>query len=860
MAWPDDLDPLEVALLHRFGACDASRPDDDTTTSDVDPLTIATLLEAQVTSRLLDHTARWLRAEHGLGYYTIGSAGHEANATVALALRPTDPALLHYRSGGFYVARSMQARAAGIGGGDPIVDVLRGMLARSTDQIAGGRHKVFGNRALSIIPQTSTIASHLPRAVGLALSLDPAFGTTLRREPPDTHRRAVAASWLDDADSPTSNDGVDVAQPSRTWPADAVVVCSFGDASLNHSTAQGALNWAGHAARAGQRVPIVFVCEDNRIGLSVATPGGWVESSTAGRAGVRTIRVDGADPVTTLRAVGDLVADVRVTGRPGLVHLDTVRFLGHAGTDVESAYRTPAELADDRAHDPIVGTARVAIAQGTCSADELAEWYLDLRSTIRSAALAVSDEPELTTADEVMEPLTSIRPTPHARGDSTATVRSHPLRPPDPGDLHHRSKRPVLGPPVRRSATDAARPSSPTTRTGASGSERPEHHTSEGSERSDGSHGSEAHGATEPTPRPTGTPNGTEPTLPATESPGRDERSTLARTINRALADLLDADPALVVFGEDVGRKGGVYGVTRGLRQRAGEHRVFDTLLDEQSVLGLALGSSLNGFLPVPEIQYLAYLHNAEDQLRGEAATLGFFSMHQYANPMVVRIASYAYQKGFGGHFHNDDSIAVLRDVPGLVIASPGHPSDAAGMLIACVEHARSRGAVCVFLEPIARYHDADLHAEHDGGWSAPYDPTPVPIGRARTWGDGTDLTIVTWANGLYLSRRAQKRLADEHGIDARVVDLRWIAPLPLDDLVGEAEATGRVLVVDETRRSGGVGEGIVAELVHAGFDGAIRRIAARDSFVPLGAAAELVLVSEDDVVDAALASTGRSG
>ena len=121
------------------------------------------------------------------------------------------------------------------------------------------------------------------------------------------------------------------------------------------------------------------------------------------------------------------------------------------------------------------------------------------------------------------------------------------------------------------------------------------------------------------------------------------------------------------MFGEDVALKGGVYGVTRGLQKKFGAARVFDSLLDEQSILGIALGAGVSGLLPIPEIQYLAYLHNAEDQLRGEAASLSFFSNGQYRNPMVVRIAGLAYQKGFGGHFHNDNAVGVLRDIPGLV-------------------------------------------------------------------------------------------------------------------------------------------------------------------------------------------------
>src|SRR5215472_3736141 len=125
------------------------------------------LLEAQFASRNLDEAARWLR-ERGSGYYTIGSAGHESNAAVAAALRLTDPALLHYRSGAFYLVRGAQAGRAE----EAMSDILLGVVAAAAEPIAGGRHKVFGHRELNVIPQTSTIASHLPRAMGLAFALD----------------------------------------------------------------------------------------------------------------------------------------------------------------------------------------------------------------------------------------------------------------------------------------------------------------------------------------------------------------------------------------------------------------------------------------------------------------------------------------------------------------------------------------------------------------------------------------------------------------------------------------------------------------------------------------------------------------
>jgi len=220
---------------------------------------------------------------------------------------------------------------------------------------------------------------------------------------------------------------------------------------------------------------------------------------------------------------------------------------------------------------------------------------------------------------------------------------------------------------------------------------------------------------------------------------------------------------------------------------------------------------------------------------------------------MVVRVEGYGYQKGFGGHFHNDNGVAVLRDIPGLVIASPARPGDAAAMLRTCVAAAKADGSVCVFLEPIALYHARDLYEDGDELWLAPQGREHVPVGAGYThFPDGDDLTIVTWGNGLYMSLRVAQRLHAQ-AIRARVIDLRWLAPLPLDEVLRGAAATGRTLVVDETRRTGGVGEGIVAELVDAGYDGRLKRVASKDSFVPLGDAARLVLLSEAEIEAAAL-------
>ena len=703
---------------------------------------LRTLFRAQSTSRQLDLAARRMQAA-GRGYYTIASSGHESNAAVAAALRPTDPALLHYRSGGFYIRRAWQRP-----GIDPVADVLAGVAADAAEPIAGGRHKVFGRHEIAVIPQTSTIASHLPRAVGVAFAIDRA------------KKLGVPSAW----------------------PAGAITIASFGDASANHSTAVGAVNSALWCRYAGLPMPLLLLCEDNGLGISVHTPTGWIANAYAHRPGLKYFAADGADPIAVLDAATAAAAYVRSQRSPAFLHVKTIRLYGHAGSDVEAAYRTPPEIAADGERDPLLGTAQALIDANLAAAPELADEFRAIGAEVAEAAEKALTSIPLLTRAEVTGPLG-----PRDREAVAAQVLSAPV------------------------------------------------------------------------------------------SAAHDTPLTVAQSINQALRDELDRRPEMLIFGEDVARKGGVYGVTRGLAHAAGRARVFDTLLDEQTILGLALGTGLTGFLPVPEIQYLAYLHNAEDQLRGEAATLQFFSRGQYRNPMVVRIAGYGYQKGFGGHFHNDNSIAVLRDIPGVVIASPSRGDDAAAMLRTCLAAAAADGSVCVFLEPIALYHTRDLYDDGDNAWLTPY-PAPsahVPIGSARVYADGfdggkgtdgadgtgapdrpADLTILTFGNGVPLSLRAARRLAQtgHDVVRCRIVDLRWLAPLPLDDMLREARRTGRVLVVDETRHSGGVGEGIVSALVENGFTGPISRVAGADSFVPLGPAANLVLVSEDDIVTAARA------
>lgn len=280
-----------------------------------------------------------------------------------------------------------------------------------------------------------------------------------------------------------------------------------------------------------------------------------------------------------------------------------------------------------------------------------------------------------------------------------------------------------------------------------------------------------------------------------------------------------------MIFGEDVGKKGGVYRVTVDLQQKFGAKRVWDTLLDEQTILGSAIGLAHNNILPIPEIQYLAFLHNAIDQIRGEAATLSFFSSGQYTNPMVIRIPGLAYQKGFGGHFHNENSFAAIRDIPGVIIACPSTSIDGYKLLQDCVELAQVEQRVVVFLEPIALYFAKDTNIA-----------TPA----------GKDYLIISYGNGAYLSRLAMQQ-AKQHGT---LLDLRWLAPLNVNEIISNVKQFSRILIVDECRATASISEQILSLLYEQGLlvDRKVQRLTAEDSFIPIGTAWEYLVPNVEQI------------
>ena len=698
--------------------------------TNIRPTELISIFESQVLSRHIDLKARLLKDE-GKCFYTIGSSGHEGNAVFGKVFPTTDMAFLHYRSGPFFIERSKQ-----VAGTTPIYDLALSFMASSEDPISGGRHKVIGSERLNIPPQTSTIASHLPKAVGTAFSIDRAK---------------------------------DLDIPESKLKYDSIVLCSFGDASVNHATALSAFNTASWISSQGGHVPIIFICEDNGTGISVSTDKKWIEQNFNNRQDIHYIQTDGLHLIDLIIKSREVENDCRMNRSPIFLHMKTVRLMGHAGSDVEMGYRTLSEIEATEFNDPLLHSARILIENQCLSSEDILALYNSSRDQVNHVFNASIVRPKLETAADVMKSITA--------NQIKRTSPNQPIQ---------SVRKEIFGKEFNRMS----------------------------------------------------------------------HPQNMAKLINYALSDIMLRYQNTIVFGEDVAQKGGVYHVTADLYRQFGIRRVFNSPLDETSIIGFGLGFAHNGFIAIPEIQFLAYLHNAEDQLRGEAATLPFFSKGQFINPLVLRVPGLAYQKGFGGHFHNDNSLTIFRDIPGLILAVPSNGADAVMMLRTAVREAYENGRVVVFVEPIALYMTKDLYKPKDGKWRFQYPSIKekIPVGEFASYGNGRSLTIITFGNGLYLSLQAKKLIEKKLKKKIKVIDLRWLSDINIKQLLNAIGTCKKVLIVDECRRSGCYGEGIFNRLMDESTKLLnIKLHAAEDSFISLGEAATATLPSKESIIQNSL-------
>ncbi len=344
-------------------------------------------------------------------------------------------------------------------------------------------------------------------------------------------------------------------------------------------------------------------------------------------------------------------------------------------------------------------------------------------------------------------------------------------------------------------------------------------------------------------------------------SPAAGQTLVMADALNACLAELMELLPRIVMWGEDVADlsreeyfrhpnlegKGGVFGITKGLQRRFGPDRVMNAPIAEASIVGRAAGHSLQGFLPVVEVQFRDYLNPAWQQLVDQVATMCWRSNGRFSCPMVVRMAYGGYLGGAGGLWHSESANGPLLHHPGLRLCVPSNAEDAVGLLRAAV----FSGDPVLFCEPKSRYRFRDEFMERK---YPDFDFVLWP-GGSRRYGDGKDLAIVTYGTTASLCYRAMQILESE-GIRARMLDLGWLSPLDAGAIRAAADDCGALLVVDEDRRTCGAGAAI-ADAVYRDRELRrrvdVERVAAPDCRVSYGPVGERAILPQlEDILRAA--------
>jgi 2-oxoisovalerate dehydrogenase E1 component beta subunit len=266
----------------------------------------------------------------------------------------------------------------------------------------------------------------------------------------------------------------------------------------------------------------------------------------------------------------------------------------------------------------------------------------------------------------------------------------------------------------------------------------------------------------------------------------------IIQAVNDALRTEMRRDEKVVVFGEDVGKFGGVFRATQGLAEEFGSDRVFDTPLAEAGIIGSAIGMALYGLRPVPEIQFADFIYPSFDQIVNEAAKMRYRSGGDFSCPMVIRTPFGGGIKG--GHYHSQSPEAYFAHTPGLKVVIPSNPYDAKGLLIASI---RDDDPV-VFLEP-KRVYRAARGEVPEGDYS-------VELGQAALVREGKDVTVICYGATVHTVLSTVQKLSDEEGVTADVVDLRTLVPFDIKTVLASVEKTGRVVIAHEAPKTCGFG------------------------------------------------------
>lgn len=309
---------------------------------------------------------------------------------------------------------------------------------------------------------------------------------------------------------------------------------------------------------------------------------------------------------------------------------------------------------------------------------------------------------------------------------------------------------------------------------------------------------------------------------------------TMIQALNSAMDIMLEKDPNIVIFGEDVGYFGGVFRCTEGLQKRYGEHRVFDAPIAEGGIVATAIGMGVNGLRPVVEIQFADYIYPAFDQIVSELARLRYRSGGEFWSPVTIRTPCGGGIRG--GQTHSQTPEALFAHVCGLKTVMPSNPYDAKGLLISAIED----DDPVIFFEPKRLYNgpfDGDPNKPAIGWSGHPKGDVPdghytVPIGKAEVVESGSDLTIIAYGTMVHVALAAAQQL----NINADVIDVRTMIPLDIETIANSVCKTGRCVIVHEATRHCGFGAELSAQIQEACFwnlEAPIERVTGWDTPYP---------------------------
>ena len=493
--------------------------------------------------------------------------------------------------------------------------------------------------------------------------------------------------------------------------------------------------WSALTIATTEKLPILFVIEDNGYGISVPgikqTPGGDIAANLASFRNLQVFDGDGTDPQSAAALIAQAVAVTRTWQGPALIRLQVPRLSGHSGQDTQ-AYKPPELIAAEKARDPLDRLKRFLVPdQITNEAWEGLE--KQARQDVAFALMDVQKQPAPDPTSAARHVFCEIDADgkPQLQRQGGVVVAGHLHRP----------------------------------------------------------------GSVEPQPEPT--------------------RINMVTAIRRTLDVELSVNPRVVIFGEDVGPKGGVHAATLGLQQKYGVDRVFDTSLSEEGIIGRAVGMAVAGLMPVPEIQFRKYADSCAEQLN-DCGTMRWRTANRFAAPMVVRIPG-----GFfkcGDPWHSQTSEVQWVHGIGWRVAVPSNAEDAVGLLRAAL-----------------RGNDPTIFFEHramlDGAWARrpyPGDSYILPFGQAKTTRAGTQVSVITW--GAMVERC--EAAAERSGIDAEVIDLRTLMPWDKAAVLASVEKTRRCLIVHEDTLTAGFGAELAAVVAKEAFfdlDAPIERLTMPD-------------------------------